>query len=122
GGTDMGASESVTTRLYAETLAVSRPESRTASTHVFQNVLAAIEVVADFLTCALGVLAAYFFAPSLSIGGHIQYPLREAAAVGLGVSLFTVILLQRDGAYRGSGGLLQIRETERAIRIPIQSM
>ena len=118
----MGASESVTPRLYAETLAVSRPESRTTSTHVCRNVFAAIEVVADFLTCAFGVLAAYFFNPSLYIGRHIQYPLREAAAVSLGVSLFAVILLQRDGAYRGSGGLLQIRETERAIRIPIQSM
>lgn len=118
----MSASESVTPRLYAETLAVSRPESRTTSTHVFQNVFAAIEVVADFLTCAFGVLAAYFLDPSLYIGRNIQYPLREAAAVGLGVSLFAVILLQRDGAYRGSGGLLQIRETERAIRIPIQSM
>lgn len=118
----MGASESVTPRLYAETLAVSRSESRTASTQVFQNTLAAIEVVADFLSCALGILAVYFFDPSLYIGGHMQYQLREAAAVGLGVSLFAVILLQRDGAYRGRSGLLQIRETERAIRIPIQSM
>ena len=118
----MSASESVTPRLYAETRAVSRPESRTTSTHVFQNMLAAIEVIADFLTCAFGVLAAYLFDPSLYIGGHIQYPSREAVAVGLGVSLFAVILLQRDGAYHGSGGLLQIRETERAIRIPIQSM
>ncbi len=118
----MGASESVTPHLYAETVAVSRPQSRTASTHVFQNMLAAIEAVADFLMCALGVFAAYCVDPSLYIGGHIQYPLREAAAVGLAVSLFAVILLQRDGAYRGSSGLLRIRETERAIRIPIQAM
>ena len=118
----MSASESVTPRFYAETLVSSRSESRTASTQLFQEMLAAIEVVADFLTCALGVLAAYFLDYSPYIGRHIQYPLREAAAVGFGVSLFAVILLQRDGAYRGSGGLLQIRETERAIRIPIQSM
>ena len=114
----MSASESVTPRFYAETLVSSRSESRTATTQLFQEMLAAIEVVADFLTCALGVLAAYFLDYPLYIGRHIQYPLREAAAV----SLFAVILLQRDGAYRGSGGLLQIRETERAIRIPIQSM
>lgn len=118
----MSTSESVTQCLYTETLAASRPESRTTSTRVFQNMLAVIEVVADFLTCAFGVLAACFLDPSLYVGRHIQYPLREAAVVSLGVSLFTVILLQRDGAYRGSGGLLQIRETERAIRIPIQSM
>jgi exopolysaccharide biosynthesis polyprenyl glycosylphosphotransferase len=118
----MSASESVTPHLYAETLAVSRPDSRTTSTHVFQNVLPTIEMVADFLTCTFGVLAAYLLDPSLYIGRHIQYPLREAAAVALGVSLLAVILLQQDGAYRGSGGLLQVRETERAIRIPIQSL
>lgn len=118
----MSASESVTPRLYAETRAVSRPESRTTSTHVIHNLLAAIEVVADFVTCAFGVLAAYFCGPSPHISGYIQYPLREAAAVGLGVSLFSVILLQRDGAYRGNSGLLQIRETERAIRVPVQSV
>jgi exopolysaccharide biosynthesis polyprenyl glycosylphosphotransferase len=84
--------------------------------------LAAIEAAADFLTCIFGVLAAYFLGSLPYIGGHIQYPLREAAAAGLGVSLFTVILLQRDGAYRGNSGLLRIRETERAIRVPIQSM
>jgi exopolysaccharide biosynthesis polyprenyl glycosylphosphotransferase len=118
----MSASDSVTPRLYAETLTVSRPELRTTSTHVFQDVLAAIEVVTDFLTCAFGILAAYFLDASLYLGTHIQYPLREAVAVSLGVSLFAAILLERDGAYRGGGGLLQIRETERAIRIPIQSM
>lgn len=118
----MSASESVTPRLYAETLQVSRPQSSAASTSMPRSTLAAIELVADFLTCALGVAAAYLLHYSLYIGKHLQFPLREAAAAGIGVSLFAVILLQRDGAYRGSGGLLQIRETERAIRIPIQSM
>jgi exopolysaccharide biosynthesis polyprenyl glycosylphosphotransferase len=118
----MSASESATPSLYAETLAATRPEALAASTHLFQRTLAAIEVVTDFLTCALGVFAAYFLASSLHLGGQIQYPLREAAAVSLGVSLFAVLLLHRKGAYQGSGGLLQIRETERAIRVPIQSV
>jgi exopolysaccharide biosynthesis polyprenyl glycosylphosphotransferase len=84
--------------------------------------LATVEVVADFLTFAVGILAAYCLDPSLYIGGQIQYPLREAAAVSLGVSLFAVLLLHRNGASLGSSGLLQIRETERAIRIPVQSV
>jgi exopolysaccharide biosynthesis polyprenyl glycosylphosphotransferase len=117
----MSASESATQRLYAETLAVSRPESRTTSSHLFQSILVAIEVVADLLTCALGVFAAYLLDPSRYLSRQIQYPLREAVAVSLGFSLFAVLLLHRSGAYHGSGGLLQIRETERAIRIPIQS-
>ncbi|MGC1784512.1 MAG: exopolysaccharide biosynthesis polyprenyl glycosylphosphotransferase [Acidobacteriaceae bacterium] len=118
----MSASESVTSRLYAETLAASRPESRAISTHLFPSVLAAIEVVADFLTCAFGIYAAYLLDPSLYIGRQIRYPVREVAAVSLGVSLIAVFLLHLNGAYRGSGSLLQIRETERAIRIPVQSL
>jgi exopolysaccharide biosynthesis polyprenyl glycosylphosphotransferase len=118
----MSASESVTPRLYVETRAPSRAELRVSSTHLFQSILAAIEVATDFLTCTLGIFAAYFLDPSLYIGGQIQYPLREAAAMSLGVSVFAVLLLHRNGAYRGSGGLLQIWETERAIRIPVQSL
>lgn len=118
----MSASESVTPRLYAETLAAPRVELHATSTYLFQNMLAGIEVATDFLICAFGIFAAYFLDPSLYIGGHIQYPVREAAAVSLGVSLCAVLLLHRNGAYRGGGGLLQIRETERAIRIPVQSV
>lgn len=118
----MSASESVTPRLYDESLAASRPESRAASNHQFRSMLAAVQVIADFLTCSAGTLGAYFLAASLSTSGHFQYPLREATAVSLSVSIVAVLLLHRSGAYRGSGGLLQIRETERAIRIPIQSV
>jgi exopolysaccharide biosynthesis polyprenyl glycosylphosphotransferase len=118
----MGASESVTSRLYAETLVASGRELRATSTYLFQNTLAAIEATLDFLTCAVGILAAYLLSSSLYTGSEIQYPMREAAAVGLSVSLFAVLLLHRNGAYRGSGGLLQIRETERAIRVPVQSV
>ncbi|WP_188555184.1 exopolysaccharide biosynthesis polyprenyl glycosylphosphotransferase [Edaphobacter dinghuensis] len=118
----MGASESVTSRLYAETLAASGRELRATLRYLFQNTLAAIEMASDFLTCIVGILAAYFFESSLYVGRQLPYPIREAAAVSLSVSLFSVLLLHRDGAYRGSGGLLQIRETERAIRVPVQSV
>ena len=118
----MSATESVTPRLYPEALAVCRPQARAASSHLFQSTSAVIEVLADFLTCVLGIFAAYLLDPSLYIGGQIQYPLREAVAVSFGVSSFAVLLLHRNGAYHGSSGLLQIRETERAIRIPVQSV
>ncbi|MDW5265151.1 MAG: exopolysaccharide biosynthesis polyprenyl glycosylphosphotransferase [Edaphobacter sp.] len=74
------------------------------------------------MTCTVGILMAYFLESQLYIGRQIPYPIREAAAVSLSVSLFAVLLLHRNGAYRGSGGLLQIRETERAIRVPVQSV
>lgn len=118
----MSASESVTPHLYAETLAASHLKARATSTHLFKSMSATVEGVADFLTCAIGIFAAYLLDSLLHIGGKIQYPLHEAAAVSFGVSLFAVLLLHRNGTYHGSSGLLQIRETERAIRIPVQSM
>lgn len=118
----MGASESVTPRLYPEAIAASRTASRAAVSGVLQNVLTAIEVAADLLTCTFGILAAYFLAPFFYLSAQTHYPLREAAAVSLSVSFVAVLLLHRNGVYRGSGGLLQIRETERALRIPVQSV
>ena len=76
----MSATESVTPRLYTETLAASRPESRATSTHLFQSMSAAIEVVADFLTCAAGIFAAYLLDPSLYIGRQI--PISPARSRG----------------------------------------
>ena len=78
----MSASESVTSRLYAETLAAPGVELRTASTYPFQNPLAAIEAAIDFLTCACGIFAAYLLDAPLYTGREIQYPLREAAGGG----------------------------------------
>lgn len=118
----MSASESVTSRLYLQTPAISRPESSGTSTRLFHPRLAAIEMVADFLTCYLGALAASFLDAWRYNGHFIHSAMREDLAVGLGISLLAVILLERDGAYRGSYGLLHIRTTERALRIPMQSI
>lgn len=118
----MSTSESVTQRLYVESVSVSRPSLRATSPYMFHNTLAAIEVASDLLTCAVGILTIYFLGSSLYTVSQIPFPTREAAAVSLSISLCAVFLLHRNGAYRGSGGLLQIRETERAIRIPIQSV
>jgi exopolysaccharide biosynthesis polyprenyl glycosylphosphotransferase len=79
-----------------------------------------VEVTTDFLTCMLGTVIAYFIVYTLHTGGPAQYPAREAAAVSIAIGLFAGLHLQRDGAYRGGGSLLHIRETERALRIPVQ--
>jgi exopolysaccharide biosynthesis polyprenyl glycosylphosphotransferase len=118
----MSASDSVTPRLYRETLVAPHAEARAGSTYVFRKALASIEVAADFLTCAAGIFAAFFLEHWLHMSGHAQYPTRDIAAVSIGVAMFAVFLLHRDEAYRGNSGLLQIRETERAIRVPVQSV
>ncbi len=118
----MGVSESVTPRLYSETFAASRNGRQAISRDLFRRVIALCEISADFLTCAVGMSATYFLHLSQHFGTQIQYPVREIAAVSIVVGLFVVLLLQSDGAYNGGGSLLHIRETERAIRIPAQSL
>jgi exopolysaccharide biosynthesis polyprenyl glycosylphosphotransferase len=119
---NMAAPDSFASSLYSETLAPSRKGRQAVFRALFRSAIALCEVSADFLTCAAGIFATYFLYLSLHIGRQIQYPVREVAAVSIVFGLFVVLLLQRDGAYRGGGSLLQIRETERAIRIPAQSL
>lgn len=94
----MGASESVTQCFCPEALTASRPKSRAISTGLLQKMSSTIEVTADLLTCIFGTGAAYFLAPSLYLSRQIQYPLREAAALSLSVSLLAVLLLHRNEA------------------------
>ena len=118
----MATPETFVRSLYSETLAASRKERQAISRELFRSVMSFSELSADFLTCAAGIFATYFLYLSLHIGTRIQYSLRELAAVSIVFGLFVVLLLQRDGAYRGGGSLLQIRETERAIRTPAQAL
>jgi exopolysaccharide biosynthesis polyprenyl glycosylphosphotransferase len=118
----MATSDSVTPNLYADTLAAAGYERQSISRAQFQRAMNACEVSADFITCFAGVFASYYLYLVLHIGRQLQYSAREVAAVGVVISLFAVLLLQRDGAYRGDGSLLQIRETERAIWIPAQAL
>ena len=118
----MAAPDSFAPSLYVETLAATRKGRQAISRELFRRVITLSEVSADFLTSSAGIFAAYFLDLSLHIGTRIQYPVREVTAVSIVFGLFVVLLLQRDGAYRGGGSLLQIRETERAIRIPVQSL
>lgn len=118
----MSASDSVASNFYAEVIGSTRKEPRTISRERFKSVMALCEVSVDFLTCAVGIFAAHVLCASLRIGGYTQYSIREITAASIVFGLLVVLLLHRDGAYRGDGGLLQIRETERAIRFPSQSL
>ncbi len=116
------AAGSFASGLYTETVADSRGERQVISRAPFPRVMTLCEVLADVLTCASGVFAAYFLYVSLHIGRQPHYSMREVAAVSVVAGLLMVLLLQRDGAYRGGGSLLQIRATEHALRIPAQSL
>jgi len=119
----MSASDSATPHLYAKAIVSSHEDRlRTTSTQLFRSVLARVEIAADFLTCAAGMLAACALDVSLHIVRQAQSPLRQAVASSIAVGLSSVLFLQWNGAYRGGGSLLHIHETERAIRVPALSL
>jgi lipopolysaccharide/colanic/teichoic acid biosynthesis glycosyltransferase len=93
-----------------------RGKRRVISRALLQNGMTASEVLADFLICAGVVFVVCLLYPSLHLGRATRY------SISLVAGLVMVLLFHRDGAYRGGGSLLQIRATERALRIPAQSM
>jgi lipopolysaccharide/colanic/teichoic acid biosynthesis glycosyltransferase len=93
-----------------------RGERQLISKALLQKVMTVSEVSADFLICAGGVFAVCSLYPSLHLGRETRY------LISIVAGLVMVLLLHRDGAYRGGGSVLEIRATEQALRIPAQSM
>jgi exopolysaccharide biosynthesis polyprenyl glycosylphosphotransferase len=116
----MAAPDFVARSFYAEATATPRAESRAISRRISMAVLPIAEAAADFLTCAASLIAAYSlcsFVPFLASAHPPPQRMNTMCAI---FGFFVVFLQIRDGAYRADGGLLQIRETERAIRTPAQ--
>lgn len=118
----MASSDSVAPNLYAEVVASPRKEDRAIPKELFKSVMAFAEGAADFLTCVVGTFAAYLLCGGSQLGVPTHFPIREATTTATVAGLFVVLLLYRDGAYQGGSGLLRIRETERSIRFPLQSL
>jgi len=118
----MNVPESIVPNIYTGDAKAISGERQAISRGTFRKIMTLAEILADFLVGIISICAAYLLYYWLDVGRHIQYPLKEVIVIGGTVSLLIVILMERDGAYNGGGSLLRIRETERAIRIPIQAM
>lgn len=118
----MAASDFVASNFYAETTAALRKERKTVPRALFGNTLALAETSADLFTCSIGILVADFLYNSLPFAAHLEHPFRQIAPLSIVFALLLLFLQHRDGAYSRDSGLLQIRETERAIRIPAQAL
>lgn len=116
----MSASESITSRLYAEPSAVVDRAFRPDCCPIFRRGIVALEAAADSLTAA-GSLLAVFWLNAVWRAQPLA-PLQERAMLSCAASLLILLLFERSGAYRGGGSLLHIRETERALRIPLQTL
>jgi exopolysaccharide biosynthesis polyprenyl glycosylphosphotransferase len=83
--------------------------------------LNAAERALDFLAVTLAVCSAYALYRLLGAGRQAQYP---ASAVLLGGAAFAalfVVLLERRGGYHIGHSLLAVRETERILRVTLES-
>jgi lipopolysaccharide/colanic/teichoic acid biosynthesis glycosyltransferase len=101
-------------QVYTALLAASRGKRQMVSRALSQKVMAVCLVLADFIACAGGVFAVAFLYPSLHMSRQTQY------LVSIVAGLMMVLLLERNGASRRGGSLVQIRMTEQALRIPAQ--
>jgi exopolysaccharide biosynthesis polyprenyl glycosylphosphotransferase len=84
----------------------------------FSTSLGWCAAAADFFTVTAAVFAAGFLSLPLHSGGRIGIPAGDIFLA----AMLVVLLLKCDGAYRGVGSMLRIRETERAIRVPMQAV
>jgi exopolysaccharide biosynthesis polyprenyl glycosylphosphotransferase len=116
----VAASESHVPNLYTDALADSQLRRLVISRELFRRAVIVSELAADFLTCVIAAIGAYFL--QLYFGAHVQCPIKQVVAIGILQGIFAVLLLQRRSASDGGASLLRIRETERAIRTSIQML
>jgi exopolysaccharide biosynthesis polyprenyl glycosylphosphotransferase len=87
----------------------------------FERILTGIEVIADWFTVVIAVNAGYAAYRLLDLGKRIHYSPIALLYISCAVAALYVILLDRDGAYRPGNSLLQIKETERSLRVSVQA-
>lgn len=116
----MAASDYYIPNAYADALTASCERRKVVSKDLVRSLIALCEVLANFLTVAAAIDAAYLL--QLYIGNPIQYPAQKVLAVSIVLGLFAVFLQQKDGAYLEADSLAQIRETERTIRTSTETL
>lgn len=118
----MGTSESTISGVVSGQLPLAKEKRRKAAT-IFQKVTNTAEIVGDFLATTASIYVSYFLRSALHIGKPVHYySFQELNIIACVLGFTVVVLLEREGAYRGGGSLLRIRETERALRVPMKVM
>jgi exopolysaccharide biosynthesis polyprenyl glycosylphosphotransferase len=81
-----------------------------------------LEAFVDFLVVTAAVLGAIYLGIARHTVAALHASPQEAITVAAFVALLVVFLLSADHAYQVTASMLRIRETERAIRIPVQTL
>jgi exopolysaccharide biosynthesis polyprenyl glycosylphosphotransferase len=112
-------------RTRASVATSARPISPLATTRsrsfTFEQIVIAVEIVGDFIAAALGLILAYDLYHALGLGKQSAYPHTAVVGASMVFAFLFVLLLDREGSYRNGPGLLQIRSTERLLRVSVQS-
>lgn len=93
------------------------PVAQQRRTGRFDKFLNLIEAIWDGLVSAGAVVAAIAVKEHFHLGMHVHYSPEISMFAGTLSGAFFVLLLDHHGAYRGGNSLLQIKETERVLRV-----
>src|SRR5271169_6894252 len=107
--------------LPSATLAGRRRTGAVASANLLRFLLNAAERSVDMVAIVAAVYCACGLYRLLSAGSQLQYPPSALLILAAAFALLFVILLERHGGYRPYVGLLAVRDTERILRVTVES-
>lgn len=108
--------------LFAETAESLRYTRAAPSRARLAAIIAINETAADLLTGVAGFATASLLYNSLSVAQPTQHSWNQIFPIGFCFGILFTFLRYRDGGYPQDAGILQIRETERYIRVALQSL
>jgi len=118
----MAAPDFAAQNLFAETAEVLRTVRMAPTRARFSAAIVMGETAADLLTCAAGFIGACLSYGRVTGPMSSQLSLNEIIAIGSCFGILVTFLRHRDCAYHQDSGVLRIRETERNIRVTLQSL
>lgn len=115
----MGSPETVAP-LQLETQPIRTANANRTPIVVFRRVCALIEAIIDGVACWVGTMGSFWLDYVVFKNAHFHHWTRDTVEVSALAAVLVVVILNRDRAYGSGGSLLQIRDTERAIRLSAQ--
>lgn len=97
-------------------------EAETSIYSRFEKILTSIEILGDWLAVTAAILSGYQLHRYFHHGINLEDSFTTLLVVSVIVATLNVILLDRDGAYNHGYSLLRIKETERSLRVSMQTM
>jgi len=98
-----------------------RAEAMPKSRERFEIAAATVERVADLAAVIAAVILANLTYDLFEVGGQLHYSVQAVLVAAVGFSVMFVLMLDHDGAHRRANSLLRIRETERILRVTMQT-